>query len=156
VDVKSEIVPDIIPILNLVQVVLLSMSTPFAVIAAWGYRRTPFGVVVLGLPVACVGFTLSGAAELVGHPENLGALWTVGSVLGVAGFAWVATALVALLCRGARPDPLGEVLSCHPQCPPSRVRSGVGQHQRRDGVRSRTRGASERRRVRNGTTGWRR
>lgn len=102
---------NIIQLLNLSQVVLLSMSIPLAVIAAWGYRRTPFGVVVLGLPVACVGFTLSGAAELLGVAGDFGYVWVAGSVLGVAGFAWFAVALVALLFRGGSDSSPVEVLS---------------------------------------------
>lgn len=97
--------PSVPELLDLGQVVLLSMSIPLAVVAARGYRDTPFGVVVLGLPVACVGFAASASAELLGYPGELGALWTAGSLVGVAGFAWFAATLVVVLRRGRRAVP---------------------------------------------------
>jgi hypothetical protein len=67
---------DVVSILKLVHLTILGLALPFATIAAWGYRDTPWGSVLVPLPG--VGLLLLCAAFVFASP-----LWgsLVGSVL---------------------------------------------------------------------------
>lgn len=70
------VVADVIHVLKLLHLTILGLALPFATIAAWGYRDTPWGSVLVPLPG--VGLLLLCAAFVFASP-----LWgsLPGSVL---------------------------------------------------------------------------
>ncbi|WP_313695730.1 hypothetical protein [Halorarum halobium] len=85
-------------LLNYGQALLLAASLPLALVAVHGYRGTPFGAVVAGLPVVSVGLLLSATGELLSSSLAVESdAWRLGSLLALVGFAWVGVQLVRVL-----------------------------------------------------------
>lgn len=83
--------------MHLLQVILLAAALPLAIAAAWGFRGTPVGRAMVGLPVVGAGFLLAAAGELLASPAgDVGQLWQLGSVIGVLGMAWLVVHLLHL------------------------------------------------------------
>jgi hypothetical protein len=82
---------------ELLQVILLAAALPLAGIAAWGYRGAPIGRAIGALPLVALGFLLAATGELLSTlSASPGAIWGLGSIIGVAGLGWFVVNLLHL------------------------------------------------------------
>ncbi|MFB6198414.1 MAG: hypothetical protein ABEI52_09140 [Halobacteriaceae archaeon] len=73
---------------------VLGASIPLALIAAWGYRGTPFGRVLRPLSILSLAFILSAMIELIAEESEL--LLSI-DVIGLILIAWATIEFVLLV-----------------------------------------------------------
>lgn len=88
--------PPLVDLFRLGQLLVLSATLPIAVIAARGYRGTPFGRVVLPLVPITVAYLSIAATKLVAPGASADASRLLGTV-AVALMAWTAVQAILLL-----------------------------------------------------------
>ena len=78
------------------QVVVLSIALPLSVIAALGFRGSPFGKVVMPIPVVIVAYILADGLVLILDPVPV-AVYAGLSVVGLVASAYAVANAVLLL-----------------------------------------------------------
>lgn len=88
--------PALVELFRLGQVLVLAATLPFAVVAARGFRETPFGRVVRPLVPITAAYLAIAATKLVAPAASTAASRLLGTV-AVALMAWTAIQAVLLL-----------------------------------------------------------
>lgn len=90
-------------VLDLVQVVALSIGLVLAVIPAIGYRDTPFGSVLLPLPVVALAFLLTNVVQLLPLSGSIGDSVIAGaSSIGILAVGWTAFQMTFVLTERSK------------------------------------------------------
>lgn len=85
-------------VLDLVQVVTLSIGFVLAVIPAIGYRNTPFGSVLLPLPFVALAFLVANGIELLPLSSSIIDPVVAGvTTLGILAIGWTALQMTLVL-----------------------------------------------------------
>ena len=90
-------------LLDLIQVVALSIGLVLAVIPAVGYRDAPFGRILLPLPVVALAFLLTNAVQLLPLSGSISDPVVAGaSSIGILAIGWTAFQMTFVLTERSK------------------------------------------------------